>query len=85
VARFPAEVGATPEFAGTNLAAAGVGEEARLVFEGFLAAHACFLHQEGAFRTAFLVGMAVVGDLRMATVFGALALKSARWRDGTTG
>jgi hypothetical protein len=40
MARFPAKVRAAAELAGADLAAAGVGEEARLVFEDFLAAHA---------------------------------------------
>lgn len=85
MAGFAAEVGAAAEFSATNLAAAGVGEPAWLVLETLLAAHAGLFYQEGTFGAGLLIAVAVVRDLRMATVLRPLAFKSTRRRGGTTG
>ncbi|MCJ1247015.1 hypothetical protein MMC30_004226 [Trapelia coarctata] len=85
MAKFSAEVGAAAKFSTTDLAATCVGKPAWLIFQVLLAAHAGLFHQEGAFGTGLLVAVAVVRDLRMTTILGSFAFKSARRRSSTTG
>ena len=84
MARFAAEVGAATKFSAADFSTAGVREPAGLVFEVFLAAHTGFFYQEGTFRASFLVAMAVVRNLRVATILRSFTFVSARWRSSAT-
>lgn len=70
---FLAGVGATFKQLAADLAAAGVSKPAGLILQNPLAAKAGLFCQVWTLRTTFVVGMAVVGRLRMATRLGALA------------
>jgi hypothetical protein len=79
VTRLGTEMRATLELSATDLSTADVFQPALLVLETLLAAHTALLHQEGTPRTALVVHMAIVLDLRMTTCLGTVALEAA-WR-----
>ena len=83
VAGFGTEMGATLEFSTTDLSTADILEPALLILETLLATHAAFLNQERTSWTAFVVHVAIVLDLRMATRLSAIALEPTRWRLST--
>ena len=69
---FLAGVGAAFEQLAADLATAGVCKPAGLILQNFLAAEAGLLCQVWTLGATFVVGMAVMGRLRMATRLGAL-------------
>lgn len=82
VAGLCTEMGATFEFATTNLSTADILQPTLLIFETLFAAHAALLNQERTSWTAFIVHVAIVLDLRMTTCLGAVALEATRRRLG---
>lgn len=63
----------------TNVSATDIRKPTWLILEDILATQAGFCGQEWTLRTSLLVAMAVVGHLRVSTVFGTLTCKAA-WR-----
>ena len=79
VTRLGAEVRATLELSATNLSTADVLQPALLVLETLLATHTTLFDKEGTSRTALVVHVAIVLDLRMTACLGTVALEAA-WR-----
>lgn len=77
--RFSAEVRATLELSATDLSTADVLQPTLLVLETLLAAHTALFDKERAPRTALIVHMTIVLDLRMTACLGTITLEAA-WR-----
>ena len=79
------EVRPAPELLATNLATTDISQPTWLILQCPFPAHAGLLHEKWTFRARLSVTMAVVGDLRMATILWTLAFEPARWWRGTAG
>lgn len=71
------------ELLAANLTTTGILKPALYVLEVLLTAHAALLYQEWALRAGFVIKMAVVLNLGVATALGSITLKATRWWLGT--
>ena len=69
MAWFPTSMRSTFERLATDFATADVLKPALLIFESLLTAHAALLDQERALRASFIILVAIVRNLRVATSF----------------
>lgn len=84
VALLLAGMCSTFQLATADLPATHLREPTGLVLDLVLSAQACLGNEERTLRTAFIVLVAVVGDLWMATSLRSLTVESAGWRLGAT-
>lgn len=79
VAHLLAKMSPALELLAADLTTTSILEPALYVLEILLAAHAALLYQEWALRAGFIIKMAVVLDLGVATALGSITLKATRW------
>jgi hypothetical protein len=78
MAELQAKMGPTTKLLHAYLPTSNIRQEAGLILQRLLSAHAGLFNQVRTFWAAFLIPMTIMRNLRMTTSLGSLAVKSAR-------